>query len=98
VLGDVATHPDRFDADMGEAHYRRALVLAEPRHMRPLIAHCHLGLGKLRRRTGRREEAHEHFSIAMSMYGAMAMPYWPGQVEAETKATADAPGGRRDRG
>ena len=43
LLGDVATHPDRFDAQSGEAHYREALALAEPRGMRPLVAHCHLG-------------------------------------------------------
>jgi tetratricopeptide (TPR) repeat protein len=47
LLGDIATHPDRFDAESGEMHYRQALSLAEPRGMRPLVAHCHLGLGKL---------------------------------------------------
>ena len=57
LLGDIATHPDRFDAERGEAHYRQALALAEPRGMRPLVAHCHLGLGKLYRRTGKREQA-----------------------------------------
>ena len=25
LLGDIATHPDRFDAESGEAHYRQAL-------------------------------------------------------------------------
>src|SRR5262249_8258782 len=33
LLGDIATHPDRFDADSGEAHYRQALAFAEPRGM-----------------------------------------------------------------
>ena len=55
LLGDIATHPDRFDAESGEAHYRQALALAEPRGMRPLVAHCHLGLGKLYRRTGKQD-------------------------------------------
>jgi predicted ATPase/class 3 adenylate cyclase len=54
LLGDIATHPDRFDAERGEGSYREALALAEPRGMRPLVAHCHLGLGKLYRRTGKR--------------------------------------------
>ena len=44
----------------GEAHYREALALAEPRGMRPLVAHCHLGLGKLYRRTGDGAKAEEH--------------------------------------
>ncbi len=68
LLGDVATHPDRFDADTGEARYRQALALAEPRHMRPLVAHCHLGLGKLHRRTGNREQA-EAETAAMATVG-----------------------------
>ena len=47
LLGDIATHPERFDAESGEAHYRKALALAGPRGMRSLVAHCHLGLGRL---------------------------------------------------
>ena len=35
LLGDIATHPDRFDAERGEAPYRQTLALAEPRGMRP---------------------------------------------------------------
>jgi len=57
LLGDVATHPERFDAGGGESRYREALALAEPRGMRPLVAHCHLGLGELYRRTDKREQA-----------------------------------------
>jgi tetratricopeptide (TPR) repeat protein len=60
LLGDIATHPDRFDAERGEAHYRQALALAEPRGMRPLVTHCHLGLSKLYRREGKRQEAQDH--------------------------------------
>ena len=35
LLGDIATHPDRFDGESGEAHYRQALALAEPRRNAP---------------------------------------------------------------
>ena len=51
--------------------------------MRPLVAHCHLGLGKLDRRTGRREQAREHLSTATTMYRAMDMRFWLEQAEAE---------------
>jgi hypothetical protein len=34
--------------------------------MRPLVAHCHLGLGKLYRRTGKREQAQEHLAKGIS--------------------------------
>jgi tetratricopeptide (TPR) repeat protein len=84
LLGDIATHPDRFDAERGEAHYRQALALAEPRGMRPLVAHCHLGLGKLYRRTDKPEQAQEHLTTATTMYRDMGMPYWLEKAEAET--------------
>ncbi len=58
LLGDVATHADGFDAETGEAHYGRALALAKPLGMRPLVAHCHRGLGSLRRRIGKPQQAH----------------------------------------
>jgi len=83
LLGDIAAHPDRFDAERGEAHYRQALALAEPRGMRPLIAHCHRGLGKLYWRTGKRQEAQEHLTTATSMYREMDMRFWLEQAEAE---------------
>jgi class 3 adenylate cyclase/tetratricopeptide (TPR) repeat protein len=88
LLGDIATHPDRFDAESGERHYRQALALAEPRGMRPLVAHCHLGLGKLYRRTGGREQAHEHLTTAITLYREMDMRFWLEQAEAEMKDMA----------
>ena len=44
--------------------------------MRPLVAHCHLGLGKLYRRTGKREQAREHLDTATTMYREMDMRFW----------------------
>jgi tetratricopeptide (TPR) repeat protein len=87
LLGDIATHPDRFDAERGEAHYRQALTLAEPRGMRPLVAHCHLGLGKLYRRTGRDEQGQEHLMTATTMYREMDMRFWLEQAEIEAQAS-----------
>jgi class 3 adenylate cyclase/tetratricopeptide (TPR) repeat protein len=83
LLGDIAAHPDRFDAQSGEAHYRRALALTEQRGMRPLVAHCHLSLGKLYQRTGKREQAQEHVGTATTMYRDTGMTYWLEQAEAE---------------
>jgi tetratricopeptide (TPR) repeat protein len=84
LLGDIATYPDDdFDAERGEAHYRQALALAEPRAMRPLVAHCHLGLGRLYRRTGTRERAREHLTTAMTMYREIHMRFWLKQAETE---------------
>ena len=85
LLGDIATHPDRLDAESGEAQYRKALKLAEARGMRPLVAHCHRGLGKLYRRTGKRHEAQERLATATTMYREMDMRFWLEQAEAEIK-------------
>ena len=76
LLGDIAIHPDRFDADTGEAHYRQALALAEPRGMRPLVAHCHRGLAKLYQRTGERRKATRTLETATTMYRDMGMGFW----------------------
>ena len=83
LLGDIATHHDRFDADSGQAHYRQALALALPRGMRPLVAHCHLGLAKVYERTGKREQAHEHVTAATTMYREMDMQFWQEKAEDE---------------
>jgi len=85
LLGDIATHPEQFDPEKGAEYYRRALTLAEELKMRPLVAHCHLGLGKLYRRTGQREQAHEHLRTATTMYRDMGMTYWLEQAEAEIR-------------
>ncbi|MEA2866419.1 MAG: hypothetical protein QOE39_1134 [Bradyrhizobium sp.] len=64
---------------------RQALALAEPRGMRPLVAHCQFGLGKLYRRRGTREQAQKHFTTATTLYRAMDMPFWLEQAEAEMR-------------
>jgi len=85
LLGDVATHPDQFDAESGVTHYHQALALAQPRGMRPLAAHCHFGLGRLHRRTGNPGCARQHLTAAKNMYSEMDMGFWLTQVEAERR-------------
>jgi hypothetical protein len=51
--------------------------------MRPLVAHCYLGLGKLYRRTGDDAMARE-LTTATTMYREMGMGFWLAQAEAET--------------
>jgi len=85
LLGNITTHPDRFDPQTGEVHYRQALVLAEPRGMTPLVAHCHLGLGKLYRQLGKPKQAQEHVATATAIYRDTGMTYWQEQAEAENQ-------------
>ena len=53
--------------------------------MRPLVAHCHLGLGELYRRSDKREEALEHLITATTMYREMCMTYWLEKAEVQLK-------------
>jgi hypothetical protein len=49
--------------------------------MRPLVAHCHLGLGKLYRRTDKGEQARDHLATATTMCREMGMTYWLEKAE-----------------
>jgi tetratricopeptide (TPR) repeat protein len=72
---------ERKDA-RAEVDYRHAMTLAEGIGLRPLVAHCHFGLGKLYRRSGNRSQGQEHLATAAAMYRGMGMTYWLTQVEA----------------
>jgi hypothetical protein len=56
--------------------------------MRPLVGHCHLGLAKRSRRTGERDEAQKHLSIATTMYRDMDMRFWLERADSEMGALA----------
>jgi class 3 adenylate cyclase/tetratricopeptide (TPR) repeat protein len=83
LLGDIAARREPLASDQAEAHYRQALTLAEELGMRPLVAHCYLGLGTLYARIGRRVEARAALSTAVELYRAMEMTFWLPQAEAE---------------
>jgi hypothetical protein len=71
-----------------EDYYRQALALAEELGMRPLIAHCHVGLGKLYRRIGSRQQAEEHLTTGVAMMREMEMGLWLEKAEGELKQLA----------
>jgi tetratricopeptide (TPR) repeat protein len=85
LLGEIAAREDSLDIGKTEDHYRQALALAEELGMRPLIAYCHVGLGKLYRRTGNLEKAGEHLTIGTAMMREMQMELWLEEAEAELK-------------
>jgi tetratricopeptide (TPR) repeat protein len=85
LLAAVEMEREAPALERADEGYCKALALAEQLGMRPLAAHCHVGLGGLYRRTGKPEQAHEHFGIATTMYREMGMTYWLEQAEAELK-------------
>jgi tetratricopeptide (TPR) repeat protein len=82
LLGEIAMRRDPPDVAQAEAHYQQALALAEELDMRPLQAHCHHGLGRLYRQTGRAELARVSLAAAIGLYRAMDMTLWLPQAEA----------------
>jgi hypothetical protein len=65
---------------MGEMRFRQALALAQKHGMRPLVAYCQLGIGKLYHRIGKAKEAGEARTTAHSMFHDMDMAFWLEQV------------------
>jgi tetratricopeptide (TPR) repeat protein len=76
LLAEIAAHPDSPDAEAAEGYWRQAVALADELGMRPLVAHCHLGLGRLYRRTGDRAKTDEYLTTAATMYREMGMTFW----------------------
>jgi class 3 adenylate cyclase/tetratricopeptide (TPR) repeat protein len=83
LLGKVAAQREPHDSETAAEHYLQALELAKELGMRPLQAHCHLGLGKLYRMIERDADAHRHSAIASALFREMAMPFWLRLVESD---------------
>jgi tetratricopeptide (TPR) repeat protein len=81
LLGEIAVHRDSPDVEQGEEDYRQALALAEALGMRPLQAHCHLGLGTLYAKVGQQDTARTELSTAIALYRAMDMTFWLPEAE-----------------
>jgi tetratricopeptide (TPR) repeat protein len=82
LLGDIAVRRDPPESTPAEAYYQQALALAEALGMRPLLAHCHLGLGMLYAKIGQPEQARVELSSATELYHAMDMSFWLTDAEA----------------
>ncbi len=65
--------------------------------MRPLVAHCHFGLGKLHARTGQREKARKHLATATMLYREMDMRFWLESTETALGPSQGTPHSNRVR-
>jgi class 3 adenylate cyclase/tetratricopeptide (TPR) repeat protein len=90
LLGEIAAHQTPPEIEPAEHHYRQALALAEELGMRPLVGHCHLGLGTLYTKMGRREQARTELSAAIEVYRAMEITFWLPQAEAMLADTIES--------
>jgi tetratricopeptide (TPR) repeat protein len=80
-LGAVQAHADPPEVAQAEASYQQALALADALGMRPLVAHCHRGLGTLYATAGQGAQARAALTTAIEMYRAMDMTFWLPQTE-----------------
>ena len=64
------------DVEKAEAAYQQALTLADPLGMRPLRAHCQLGLGPFTSGRSARQ-AKAELSAAEALFRSMEMTLWP---------------------
>jgi tetratricopeptide (TPR) repeat protein len=87
LLGEIQSSGESPDPRNGEPYYRQAIALATELGMRPLVAHCHLGLGKLYARTRQREQAEGRLTTATAMYREMDMRSWLEKAEAELESS-----------
>jgi tetratricopeptide (TPR) repeat protein len=79
----IAASREAPDATVADAHYRRALGLAELHGMRPVAAHCQLGMGELHAKLGRHAESRHELAAAVRLYREMGMNHWLARAEAE---------------
>jgi tetratricopeptide (TPR) repeat protein len=82
LVGEIAAQADPPDVASAAEHYGQAVARATELGMRPLVAHCHLGLGTLYRRTGDQAKAQERLTTATAMYREMGMGFWLDRAEA----------------
>jgi hypothetical protein len=66
--------------------YLSALRCSEDLGMRPVAAHCHMGLGKLYASLGDKVTAQSELQTALSMYHEMDMQHWPDQAQHALRA------------
>ncbi len=72
LLGEIAARGED-GAPLAERYLQEALAMADELGMRPLVAYCNLGLGKLHRRRGQRQQARDHQSAGAAQCRAMQM-------------------------
>jgi tetratricopeptide (TPR) repeat protein len=82
LLADIAARREPPERAQADAHYRQALALANELGMRPLQAHCHLGLGTLYNQMRLAQQARTALGTAIELYRAMEMTFWLPQTEA----------------
>jgi class 3 adenylate cyclase/tetratricopeptide (TPR) repeat protein len=74
LLGELdAKEPPHLDES--ETNFLQALRRAEELNLRPLVAQCHLGLGRHYRSIHQQASAKQHLDAAASLFGELGIPF-----------------------
>ena len=76
LLGEIAANRSAPDLSAAETSQLAARALAKELGMRPLAAHCRLGLAVVHERRGELAQAHQQLSGARAEFATLAVPYW----------------------
>ena len=81
LLGELALRNGTPPLDHAERELERALVVATDHQLRPLAAHCRVGLARVAARRGKDGDARDHLEAALAMYREMTMSFWAERAE-----------------
>jgi transcriptional regulator with AAA-type ATPase domain/tetratricopeptide (TPR) repeat protein len=81
LVAEIASRAASAETASIEASYGEAIALAEELGMRPLQAHCRLGLGQFYKRIENRPSARTQIEAAVSLYREMQVPHWVAKAE-----------------
>ena len=84
LMARIAAEPAEKQPDAAAELFRQAAQTAEALAMRPLPAHCRLGLGNRLARMGLSSDADAELRAAAEFYRAMDMAFWLPQADAST--------------
>jgi tetratricopeptide (TPR) repeat protein len=89
LQGDLLARQTPPATELAEAAYHQAMTRADGLGMRPLLAHCHVGLGTLYRQVRRAARARTEIAAALELYRALGMARWRAAAEALLLSAAE---------
>jgi tetratricopeptide (TPR) repeat protein len=88
LLAEIALGSAPSDAARATEYGSKALTIAEELGMRPLMAHCHLVLGRSLAQGADSGAARQHLAVASRLLEEMDMQAWLGQARVELERLA----------
>ena len=84
-MGKIQSQGSSEQVQQATQLFRQAKEHAAELKMKPLLAHCHNGLGHVYINEGKASEARSELETAMDLYRSMDMDFWLPQVRSTFK-------------